>query len=122
MSAQERGRGQLVAQRGFGELLHVPVDRENQAVARRRFHGSETPHELSLSVHFDLLAARRAAQPAVVLLFEAFLPDHVVLRVALAPQFRVLVFGDLADVTDEVRPELVVRIVAHGLRFEIEAG
>ena len=69
----------------------------------------------------DLLAAGLPAQVRVVVLLEALLADDVVGRVPFTFERLVFFFGDLSDVAEEMRAELVVRVIAHGLRLEVEA-
>src|ERR1700722_3193694 len=79
-------------------------------------------HELPLRVDNDSLAARNAAQRVVVVRLEPVLADDVVGRVALVAQLFVLVFGDLADIAEDVRGERLVGIVADRVRLDVDTG
>ena len=106
----------------LGQLLHAPVERQDQAVAGNRVDGSEPAHQLALRVDLDAFAAGLAAQHVIVANLEALFADDVVRRVPLVFERVVFVFGDRADVAEDVRTELVIRIVAHRLSLQIDAG
>src|SRR5581483_2226832 len=113
-----------VRQRLLGDRLQTPVDVEHQAVSRNRRLGRQLDagNDLTLRVDDDALPSRLAAQVAIVFGLDAVLADDVVHRIALRTQPAVFVRRNLPHVSENGRAPAAVRIVADGLRLDVDAG
>ena len=78
--------------------------------AWRSQHGAHP----ALGVDLEALVALLALQDALVLALDARLADDVARRVVLELRQLHLGVGDLADVAEDVRRDLAVRVLAHG--------
>ena len=73
-------------------------------------------------VDLDALLAVLAAQEAVVGVLDAGLADAVAERHAAVAAVLELLLGHLADGAEQVRADLVVRVLAQEDRFRLDAG
>ena len=86
---------------------------------RRQF---DAGNDAILRVDDHALAARDAAQIAIVDVLEPILADDVVGRITLCLSCLVFGFGDLPDVAEDRCAGVPERIVANRLHFQIDAG
>ena len=99
-------------ERELGRGLPARVDRQRDIVADRpgidvQWRADGLPGR----VDFDLLASRLAAQVLLERALGTVLADRLALLVTVVAARRELFVGDLADVAEDVRGELALRVV-----------
>ena len=118
MSLGQRG---LQGQLRVGLLSGVEV--QGQGVARDGcLAGRYEPRDrLAVRIQRDRCGPRRAPERLLVIALETGLADDVLFRVAEAGQLRVLGFGDLALVPNDLGEELLRQVLALGRDYDLDA-
>ena len=115
-------RGLPPRDRLLAGLLNVVIDRQPQLVARLRRPRGELCAEVAAGVHLHAVGAVAPAQVAVVRVLDPRLPDAVALRHAQVALLLELGRVDLPHCPEQVRPDLVVRVLAQGHLLDVHAG
>ncbi len=112
-------------ERGFRHFLQLDVERQREIVARRRRDPRERAHRAPAGVDLDVLDSGRAVQFAFVRELDPDLADVVgalvVRRLAPLVDAREIAVVDAADVADDVRCELAVRVLPEEPGLDLDA-
>jgi hypothetical protein len=121
--------GELAAEGLVEGLLHVGVEREPEIAPRDRVGAArvlDDPLAAGLPptarVDEHLLPAARAAEVALPRALDAGDADAIALHVARRAQRRQALTVDLGHVAEHVRAHVVVRVIAHRDRHDLDAG
>src|SRR6516225_2444027 len=106
-----------LSQRIFGSLLDVEVDSQDERVPWRGRQGGQDPQGAALGVDLRLNLTALPPQYAVIHALYPILADEVAALVALRSSVLELAVVDLAQVSQDVRGQRPVGVLAHGLHL-----
>gem|GEM_PF-6020935 len=109
-----------LAEGGDHRALQIGIDGQPQIAARLRRDPADGADRAALHVGLDLLVADLAAQLLLVIALQPGLADVGQRGIALAQHLQVLVI-DPADVADDVREQIAVRVTTGQVRLQLHA-